>query len=152
MGPMKRELRAAPPRPGAQVGARTRRPSRLRVVATVSADVAALLTAALLAVWIASSFDDVPLLHRIDGAFDSDPKLGLIVLVLLTPYFVAALWVYGLYREPARSVGGFNLGEGLAGLTALTAASWVLLIVFVLDARARRRRSHPSSPTGSSRS
>ena len=45
---------------------------------------------------------------------------------------MAALWVYGLYREPARSVGGFNLGEGLAGLTALTAASWVLLIVFVL--------------------
>jgi len=114
-------------------GARTRRPSRLRVIATVSADVAALLTAALLAVWVASSFDNLPVLHGIDGAFDSDPRVGLIVLVLLTPYFVAALWVYGLYREPARSVGGFNLGEGLAGLTALTAASWVLLIVLVLE-------------------
>ena len=124
-----RSAAAARPR----VAGRTRRPSRLRVVATVSADIVALLTAALLAVWVASGFDDVPLLHRIDGAFDSDPKVGLVVLVLLTPYFVAALWVYGLYREPARSVGGFNLGEGLAGLTALTAASWVLLIVLVLE-------------------
>ena len=118
---------------GREVGASTRRPSRLRVLATVSADIAALLTAALLAVLVASSFDNLPVLHRINGAFDSDPKVGLIVLVLLTPYFVAALWVYGLYREPARSIGGFNLGEGLAGLTALTAASWVLLIVLVLE-------------------
>jgi exopolysaccharide biosynthesis polyprenyl glycosylphosphotransferase len=115
-----------------RIGSKTRRPSRLRVLATVSADIAALLTAALLAVWIASAFDDLPLLHRLGGSFDSDPRLGLIILVLLTPYFVAALWVYGLYHEPARSVGGFNLGEGLAGLTALTAASWVLLITFVL--------------------
>ena len=114
------------------VGARTRRPSRLRVAATVSADAAALLAAALLAVWIAGSFDGLPVLRRLDGAFDSDPRAGLIMLVLLTPYFVAALWVYGLYREPARSVGGFNLGEGLTGLTALTAASWGLLIAFVL--------------------
>ncbi|HEY5169358.1 MAG TPA: sugar transferase [Thermoleophilia bacterium] len=115
-----------------EAGARTRRPSHLLVVATVSADIAALLTASLLSVWVASSFDNLPLLHKLGGGFDSDPKLGLVMLVLLTPYFVAALWVYGLYREPARSVGGFNLGEGLAGLTALTAASWVLLITFVL--------------------
>lgn len=111
---------------------RTRRPSQLRVVATISADVAAFFMAALLAVWVASGFDDLPLLHRLNGSFESDPKLGLVILFLLTPYYVAALWIYGLYQEPARSVGGFNLGEGLNGLTALTAASWVLLIAFVL--------------------
>ncbi len=46
---------------------------------------------------------------------------------------MAALWVYGLYREPARSVGGYNLSEGKTGLTALTAASWLLLIAMVLS-------------------
>ena len=114
------------------VGERPWRPSSLRVVATVSADVVALLTASLLAVWVASGFDDIPTIRNFEGSFDSDPKVSFIVLLSLTPYFVAALWVYGLYREPARSVGGFNFSEGLAGLTALTAASWVLLIVFVV--------------------
>jgi exopolysaccharide biosynthesis polyprenyl glycosylphosphotransferase len=119
---------AARPRAGAKI----RRPSKLRVAATMSADVTALLVAALIAIFVTSSLDGVPLLHRLNGAFDSGTSAGLIILILLTPYFVAALWVYGLYREPARSVGGSNLSEGMAGLTALTAASWLLLIFFVL--------------------
>jgi len=114
------------------IGATTRRPSRMRVVATLSADVVALVIASLVAVWAALSFDGIPLLHRLNGVFESDARLGFLSLLLLTPYFVAALWAYGLYRDPARSVGGFNFGEGMAGLTALTAASWLLLIVFVL--------------------
>jgi exopolysaccharide biosynthesis polyprenyl glycosylphosphotransferase len=113
--------------------ARARRPSDLRVVATVTCDVVALVLSAVLAVWVAMALDDVPILHRLDGTFDNDPRVGVILLVCLTPYWLGALWAYGMYREPARSVGGFNLGEGLNGLTALTAASWVLLIVLVLS-------------------
>ena len=51
--------------------------------------------------------------------------------VLLTPFWLAALWAFGLYREPGRSIGGMNLSESLSGLTALTAASWLMLIVMV---------------------
>lgn len=115
-----------------KAGARTRRASRLRVAATMSADVVALLAASLVAVWAATAFDGVPLLHSLNGSFEHDARAGLVVLMLLTPYYIVALWVYGLYREPARSVGGFNLGEGMTGLTALTAASWLLLIILVL--------------------
>jgi exopolysaccharide biosynthesis polyprenyl glycosylphosphotransferase len=116
---------------------RTRRASQLRVAATLSCDVAALLTAAFLAGWVAGGFNGVPLLHRLDGMFDRDPVLGVVTLVLLVPYWLVALWVYGLYREPARSVGGSNLREGLNGLTALTAASWLLLMVLVLGMGSR---------------
>jgi exopolysaccharide biosynthesis polyprenyl glycosylphosphotransferase len=37
-----------------------------------------------------------------------------------------------MYREPGRSIGGFNLAESLNGLTALTSASWLMLILLVL--------------------
>ncbi len=113
-------------------GARSHRPSELRVVATLASDIVALIISAILAVAIVSAFDDVPLLHRLNGPFEGDIRIGALLLVFLTPYWLAALWVYGMYREPARSVGGFNLSEGLTGLTALTAASWLLLIILVL--------------------
>jgi exopolysaccharide biosynthesis polyprenyl glycosylphosphotransferase len=113
---------------------RTHRPSELRVIATLASDVVALAVSALLAVWLISAFDGVPLLRRLNGPFDSDLRFGVVTLLCLTPYWLAALWVYGMYREPSRSVGGFNLGEGLTGLTALTAASWLLLIIFVIGA------------------
>ncbi|HQJ27053.1 MAG TPA: hypothetical protein PKZ80_07455, partial [Thermoleophilia bacterium] len=57
------------------IGATTRRPSRMRVVATLSADVVALVIASLVAVWTALSFDGVPLLHRLNGVFESDARL-----------------------------------------------------------------------------
>jgi exopolysaccharide biosynthesis polyprenyl glycosylphosphotransferase len=113
-------------------GARSHRPSELRVVATLASDIISLVISAVLAVWVVSEFDDVPLLHRLNGPFEGDLRSGILVFVCLTPFWLAALWVYGMYREPARSVGGFNLGEGLTGLTALTAASWLLLIILVL--------------------
>ena len=115
-----------------RAGARTRRASKLRVAATVSADAVGLLAASVLAVWIVATFDDVPLIRQLHGAFESDPPVGVLLFALLTPYWLAALWAFGLYREPGRSIGGFNLGEGMAGLTALTSASWLLLIVLVL--------------------
>jgi len=112
---------------------RTRRPSSLRVVATLCADTLALVASSLLAVWVASFFDDVPVVSRLSGPFESDPfRAGAVLLILLTPYWLAALWGFGLYREPGRSIGGFNLGESLNGLTALTSASWLMLIVLVL--------------------
>jgi len=117
---------------------KARRPSRVRVAATLAADVVAFLSASLLAVWVAGSFDNVPLVSRLITPFDFDPHGGTLTFVLLTPYWLAALWVFGLYREPARSIGGANMSETLHGLTALTAASWLLLIamVFVDGSRA----------------
>ena len=61
------------------------------------------------------------------------------LFVLLTPFWLAALWAFGLYREPGRSIGGINLTESLSGLTALTSASWLLLIAMVLVSGRRRR-------------
>jgi exopolysaccharide biosynthesis polyprenyl glycosylphosphotransferase len=129
----RRAQRAArTPNEHVETGRRMRRPSELRVVATLASDIVALVISAILAVWVVAEFDDVPLLHRLNGPFEGDIRFGVLTLACLTPYWLAALWVYGMYREPARSVGGFNLGEGLTGLTALTAASWLLLIIFVL--------------------
>ena len=121
---------AAPSRRGAEV--RARRPSTLRVAATLVADALALAIASLLAARVASLFDDIPLVKGLSGPFEHDPIQGLLLFVCLTPFWLAALWVFGLYREPGRSIGGFNLGEALNGLTALTSASWFLLIVLVL--------------------
>jgi exopolysaccharide biosynthesis polyprenyl glycosylphosphotransferase len=129
-GTARRSARATTPRQ--EAGAEPRRPSDLRVVATLASDVIALAISSLLAVWVAYTFHGLPVLKGLNGPFESDPWLGLVILLCLTPYWLAALWGYGMYREPARSIGGFNLSEGLTGLTALTAASWVLLIVFVL--------------------
>ena len=36
-----------------------------------------------------------------------------LVFILLTPFWLAALWAFGLYREPGRSIGGMNLSESL---------------------------------------
>ena len=112
---------------------RTRRPLTLRVAATLVADALALAIASLLAARVASLFDDIPVLSGLSGPFEHDPISGLLLFVCLTPFWLAALWAFGLYREPGRSIGGFNLGEALNGLTALTSASWFLLIILVLS-------------------
>jgi exopolysaccharide biosynthesis polyprenyl glycosylphosphotransferase len=112
---------------------RTRRPSRIRVLATLVADAVAVVAASLLAVWIAEVLSDAPVLSRLFGAFDAIEHGGLLTLLLLTPFWIAALWAFGLYREPGRSIGGMNLAEAFNGLTALTAASWLLLIVLVFS-------------------
>jgi exopolysaccharide biosynthesis polyprenyl glycosylphosphotransferase len=91
-----------------------------------------LLAASVLAVWIVATFDGVPLIRQLHGPFESNAPVGVLIFALLTPYWLATLWAFGLYREPGRSIGGFNLGEGMVGLTALTSASWLLLIALVL--------------------
>jgi exopolysaccharide biosynthesis polyprenyl glycosylphosphotransferase len=101
------------------------------VAATLAADAVALVAASLLAVWAAGSFDDVPVISRLIRPFEFDPRGGIWTFVLLTPFWLAALWAFGLYREPGRSIGGMNLTEALNGLTALTSASWLLLIAMV---------------------
>ncbi|MCX6363243.1 MAG: sugar transferase [Actinobacteria bacterium] len=120
------------------MSARTR-PSRLRVGTTLIADELAIIAASLLAVWMAGAFDNMPLVSRLITPFDADPHGGPLVFILLTPFWLAALWAFGLYREPGRSIGGMNLSESLTGLTALTAASWLMLIAMVFV-------SGPSAP------
>jgi exopolysaccharide biosynthesis polyprenyl glycosylphosphotransferase len=114
-------------------GVRTRRPSTLRVAATLIADTTAVVVSTALAVWLTLELHHLPLLADLRGSFQDRPLTGLLVLLALTPYWLAALWAFGLYREPGRSIGGFNLAESLNGLTALTSASWLLLIIFVLE-------------------
>src|SRR5450759_4266076 len=118
-------------RPAIAERVRTTRPSKLRVGATLCVDVIAILAASLLAVWVAGAFDNVPVISRLIVPFESDPHGGTLTFILLTPFWLATLWAFGLYREPGRNIGGMNMSESLSGLTALTAASWVMLIVIV---------------------
>jgi exopolysaccharide biosynthesis polyprenyl glycosylphosphotransferase len=122
----------------AKGGLSTRRPSKLRVGATVMADAIALVVSAILAAIAIDLLADAPLFHRLFSPFASETRAGIVFFVCLMPFWLAALWAFGLYREPGRSIGGFNLGEALSGLTALTAASWLLLVglVFVQGAHA----------------
>ncbi len=117
---------------GVADGAR-RRPSSLRVAATLAADAVALAVSALLVALIAVSLGSVGVIDRLSGPFVTEPGTGLLLFLGLVPYWIAVLWVFGLYREPGRSIGGFNLGEALSGLTSLTSASWLLLIIMVLS-------------------
>ena len=110
---------------------RERHPGYLRVVTTITADAVALVAAAMLAGWIGDAMSNAPLVHRLFAAFDADPRGGVTLFLLFTPYWLAALWAFGLYREAGRSIGGMNLTDTLSGLTALTSASWLVLIVAV---------------------
>jgi len=114
-------------------GARVRRdPFRLRVVATLVADVVAVLCASLLAVEFARVLDDVPVVDRAVRAYDVDPVLGMWTFVLLVPLWIAALWAFGLYREPGRSIGGGSLMGSFSGYLALTSTAWLVMIVVVV--------------------
>jgi len=118
-------------RPAITESARTTRPAKLRVAAALAADAVTLVAASLLAVWIAGSFDGVPIISRLITPVEFDARGGTLTFIFLTPFWFAALWAFGLYREPARSIGGAYMAETLHGLTALTAASWLLLIAMV---------------------
>ena len=108
-----------------------RSPSRLRVATTLTADAVALVASAMLAGWVGAALADALVLDRLFASFGADPRGGIVVFVLTTPYWLAALWAFGLYREPGRSIGGRNVTDALGGLTALTSASWLLLVAFV---------------------
>jgi exopolysaccharide biosynthesis polyprenyl glycosylphosphotransferase len=114
-----------------ETGVRTHRPSDLRVAATLVADTSGCVSASILAAWVALELHHVLLPQQLNGLFASRPVAAALLLIALTPYWLAALWTFGLYREPGRSIGGFNLAESLNGLTALTSASWLLLLAFV---------------------
>jgi exopolysaccharide biosynthesis polyprenyl glycosylphosphotransferase len=87
--------------------------------------------ASAVAVWLAGPLAELPLIERLVAPFSGDVRGGVLSLVVLIPYWLAALWAFGLYREPGRSIGGASLSETLNGPTALTAASWLLLIILV---------------------
>ncbi len=117
---------------------RRRRPAWLRQVATLGADVVGLVLSAFAAVWAAGSLGGVPLVGRLVNAFPDGATADLWLLLVLTPVWIFALYVFGLYREPGRSIGGATALEALNGLSALTAASWLVFttMVFVSGAEA----------------
>ncbi|NLE23136.1 MAG: sugar transferase [Actinobacteria bacterium] len=119
------------PAPVVQSEVRKHRPSYLRVTATLAADLVALAVSALLADRITAGFGTTAFMERLNGPFDGEAGAA-VLLILLAPYWLAALWGFGMYREPGRSIGGFNLSESLNGLTALTSACWLLFIFLVL--------------------
>jgi len=107
-------------------------PSQLRVAATLVADGMALAVSAVLAVALSTFVAGLPGLSGSLAAFDTPPPGPTGAFLLLTPYWLAALWAFGQYREPARSIGGMHLTSSLGGITALTSAAWLLLIVLAL--------------------
>ncbi|MEZ5125372.1 MAG: sugar transferase [Thermoleophilia bacterium] len=108
-----------------------RRPSRLRIVATLGADVLGVVLASVLAVSVADALASAPLVERFVAPFSAPVPGGILTLLALIPYWIAVLWAFGLYQEPGRSIGGASLTATLNGPTALTAASWLLLIALV---------------------
>jgi exopolysaccharide biosynthesis polyprenyl glycosylphosphotransferase len=121
--------RAAQAAPATRV---IKRPAKLRIAVTVAADGVGLLLASLLALWVTEALVRLPVIERLVVPFSGQVGGGVFMFLALIPYWLAALWAFGLYREPGRSIGGANLGETLNGPTALTVASWLLLIVLVL--------------------
>jgi exopolysaccharide biosynthesis polyprenyl glycosylphosphotransferase len=121
-----RRAKAAPSHASAR-----RRPSWLRQVATLGADVGALVLSGFVAAWAATALDGAPLVGRLIGAFPNSAA-SLWLLLGLTPVWVFVLYVFGLYRESGRSIGGAAVLETLNGLSALTAASWLVFIGLVV--------------------
>lgn len=107
-------------------------PAKLRVAATVAADTVGIVVASLLAVWVAGALAGMPVIGRLVSPFSGDVRGGALAFVAFTPVWLAALWAFGLYRAPGRSIGGANLLETPKSSTALTAASWILFIVLVV--------------------
>src|SRR5665811_2302175 len=98
-------------RPAITESVRTMRPAKLRVAATLTADAVALVAASLLAVWVAGSFGGVPIISRLVTPFEFGSRGGTLTFIALTPFWLAALWAFGLYREPARSIGAAYLAR-----------------------------------------
>ena len=112
--------------------AERRSPAWLRQAATVATDVLALAFSAFVAVWAVQALEAAPLLGRLFSAFPGAAVPSLWLLLALTPVWVVMLYAFGLYREPGRSIGGATSLEALNGLSALTAASWLVFLGMVL--------------------
>ncbi|MEE4275373.1 MAG: sugar transferase [Thermoleophilia bacterium] len=98
----------------------------------MAADAIALAFSAFVAVWAVGAFETAPIVGRLFGAFPSAAVPSLWLLLALTPVWVVMLYVFGLYREPGRSIGGATSLEALSGLSALTAASWLVFVGMIL--------------------
>ena len=109
-----------------------RDPRRLRVLATLGADLVALVLAAFVAAWAADAFDDVALVGRLLGPFSEEVQGGVGLLVSLIPYWIFVLYVFGQYRQPGSSIGGSSAVASLDGASALTVGSWLLLVALVI--------------------
>ena len=107
-------------------------PFKRRVAAALVSDVVAVAAASLLAVQLTRALDAVPVAGRVVRSFEVEPSLGAYTFLLLIPLWIAALWAFGLYREPGRSLGGGTFVQSFSGLTAVTATAWIVLIGMVL--------------------
>jgi exopolysaccharide biosynthesis polyprenyl glycosylphosphotransferase len=105
--------------------------ARRRTLTAVGADVMTVVLSALLAVATVRALDEAPVLGRFFKPFEGHLAGAPVLFIILTPYWLAALWIFGLYREPARSISGMSLQDMFDGLTAVTTASWLLLMVLV---------------------
>lgn len=78
----------------------TKRPAKLRIAATVGADTLGILVASSLAVWVADALIGVPVVERLVSPFSEIMGGSVLMFVALVPYWLAALWAFGLYRSP----------------------------------------------------
>ncbi len=109
----------------------SRAPFHLRTMTTICADALAFVLAALCVEWAVGALPGLPVFNGLFTVFAAKPIGGLFTLIALTPYWIAALWAFGLYRESGRSIGGMSVTDALGGFTALTSASWLLLVIFL---------------------
>ena len=110
---------------------RSRTPGAARVAATVASDTVSIIVSASLVAALAGTLASLPVMGNLYDAFPGGSKHAL-VLVALTPWWLFMLYAFGLYREPGRSIGGTSFAGALDGLTALTAASWFILVALVV--------------------
>lgn len=107
-------------------------PSAARIVATVAADTTSLAVAALLTGALAASPNSVPVARRLFEVFPPSGTRDLVLLLALVPYWLAALYAFGLYKASGSSIRGASVENACRGATALITASWLLVILLVL--------------------
>ena len=107
-------------------------PAARRVLVTVVADAVAIFVAGLASMGLAQVFTHARGFDRVFGSLQAHPNGGIMVLVLLVPWWLFVLYAFGMYTNAGRSIGGFSFHEALRGLTALTTGAWILLLALMV--------------------
>jgi exopolysaccharide biosynthesis polyprenyl glycosylphosphotransferase len=106
-------------------------PGSRRVAVSVAADVFALSTSVVVAVLALPRLGSLPLVGRLLASFAGDTR-NLLILFFIVPWTVFVMYGYGLYRSSSRSISGWVISEALRGVTALSVATWSLLVIFAV--------------------